>query len=295
MPARRRPPQVFEQRLVNALNSRTAKGLGGRVANASPVLDRKLQAQLRSLAQNTAASSSDTGTWHYDEFVIASAATTTYTLTHIPVNDKSAHVQLNGVTLREGADYTLDYTTGIITVSVPLTVTPAPADVLMCRYESVGGTTMSVLVDWTATGWKYKQVLLSDTTDYSGAGYDDSTWTVGQAAFGGGGSSPVNTAWTPQSYGTSMWLRRSVVAVTAMRMTIKVDNQATVWVNGHQVLTNIDGADNGTLIRGGPYDIDISALLATGNNVIAIRADDLGPYAAGNATYIDARIEGVPA
>lgn len=139
----------------------------------------------------------------------------------------------------------------------------------------------------TSSGWRYKVVASGDTADYSSASYDDSSWSTGQSPFASEAGHPYagdsgfpaisNTTW-PLS--TNIWIRRTfnVGTVGAISLVVFVDNYATVWVNGHQVL-----ARSGTVSGpSGPiftHEVNIPAdILVTGNNVIAVLGEDVGVY-----------------
>src|SRR3954469_2973128 len=65
-----------------------------------------------------------------DTFTVATTPATTYTLNAIPYQGSggsSLNFSLNGVELIEGVDYTVDYTTAVVTVTATLKGTPTPA------------------------------------------------------------------------------------------------------------------------------------------------------------------------
>lgn len=72
-----------------------------------------------------------------DTFTVASTPATTYTLSALPISP-SINLSLNGLELLEGADYTVNYTTAVVTVSATLKGTPPPADVLTADYWTTG-------------------------------------------------------------------------------------------------------------------------------------------------------------
>lgn len=69
---------------------------------------------------------------NHDRVAITDATTVTYTLTSAPIITNMAWVTLNAAVLDEGADYTLDYTTGVITLDSSLG--RVVGDVLSVRY-----------------------------------------------------------------------------------------------------------------------------------------------------------------
>lgn len=237
----------------------------------------------------------------HDAFTVTATPSSTYTLSTLPL--AVIVVAVNGEKLVHGTEWTCDNTIGIVTldssVVARLKATPAPADVVSVDYLVTGGlvaasmaNSYTTILDWSASGWKYRQTTTSDATDYSSAGYDDSAWSTAATPFGNNaGPTLAATNWTA---GTRLWVRRTIPdAVTALRFTFRIDNQATVWVNGTQVLdpTQVLGADNGTL-QVGPFPI--SVFNEAGNNVIAVRADDTAS-GAGDVSFFDMLVEGVPA
>jgi hypothetical protein len=144
------------------------------------------------------------------------------------------------------------------------------------------------LVPYQATDWRYMQVANGDPleTVFMNPLFDDSGWSVGQAAFGNGGcylDATVHTPWEPV---TDMLLRRAFTADPLMAVTIHfaIDNDAVVWVNGTQV---------GSVAHDGCPNLDDYSLvvppgvIVPGPNVLAFRAVDRGLVA-----YVDVRVEG---
>lgn len=236
-----------------------------------------------------------------DSFTVAATPATDYPLTAIPLTSdlgSSLVLSLNGLVLVEGTDYTVDYGTAVVTVSETLVTD----DKLYAEYWTTGelvAATLTadvdvwtVLVDWDATGWKNKQVALTDTTDYSSPSFDDSAWSTNQAAFGGYATSPgtsFNTAW---SLDTSMWLRRSVTGADALRVTVRIDNFATVWINGTEVVSAQPGSDLPGELEFGPFLVP-SGVADPTSNVIVVRADDDAASESGDRCFIDLKVEGV--
>lgn len=74
--------------------------------------------------------------WEYQDWVLTGTPpTSTYTLTYLPYGIN--HVSLNGLSAREGTDYTMDYSTGILTFSA----TKTAGDVLSISYVTTGDLT----------------------------------------------------------------------------------------------------------------------------------------------------------
>lgn len=114
-----------------SLPSRTSIDFVGDGVNATDDPDNN-----RTIVTVTSDGASTADVWLYEE-AIAYAGITGYTLTMLPV-EGAVFADLNGLAMREGIDYTVDYATGIVTFHIPLTYSPPPSDVVMFRYESTG-------------------------------------------------------------------------------------------------------------------------------------------------------------
>jgi hypothetical protein len=95
--------------------------------------------------------------------------------------------------------------------------------------------------------WRYKIVLTSDTTDYSGADVDDSAWAIGQGPFGDTLPSTI-TDWpmpvTLVAKERIIWLRRDISFTRLGQVVVRgaFDDTADVWFNGQPVPVDIDGS-----------------------------------------------------
>lgn len=293
---RRRSPKVWQERVVGAIESMIPGTVGGRIANAGPIGGESSSA--RASIQGGVATVAQAGSDSYfeeDPLTLTADGAQDVALTYEPV-EFSEDVEISGLAQTRGVDWTRDGQT----LSLLTAMDARAGEVLTVQYAIRSGAPVdpslpvySTLVDWNATGWKYNETTWSDSTDYSASAFDDSAWSTGQAAFGSGtGPTPKNTTWPLDG---RIWIRRTVPdVVTAMRITVRIDNYATVWINGTQVAdpVSLQGADDGTLEKV-PFDVDPSLLNLTGNNVIAVMADDDAPVGGGDVSFIDVKIEGV--
>ncbi len=155
------------------------------------------------------------------------------------------------------------------------------------KAEILGMSGLSSQLGPTSDGWSYLQVPLSDTTDRSAANYDDSGWPTGQSPFASSSGHPyaASTGFpaisnTPWALNTKLWIRRkfNLDTNTSFKLTVFIDNFATVWVNGHQVLPRSGTIDTPS----GPvftHEIQVpSGILNVGENVIAMLGEDYGSY-----------------
>lgn len=226
-----------------------------------------------------------------DAHTVKAPGAQTFTLTHEPEQD-SEHLYVNGIEYDESEGWSRDGTT--ISVVDGLLRIDDLVKVEYARFEgaSIEGASIEVLVPFGATGWSYKQITSTDSTDYSGAGYDDSAWSVGQAAFGGNTALPVSNGW---AYNTRLWLRRSFAGATDVSIHVKVEDNATVYVNGNLVgATGSAGA--GSIVNIDPgviFDVP-AAFLNPAENVLAIRCDDEygDPGGIDDQTYADIQVTG---
>ncbi|MBB1061875.1 phage tail protein [Marilutibacter spongiae] len=136
-------------------------------------------------------------------------------------------------------------------------------------------------------GWRYTQVTLENTDDYSAPGYDDSSWAVGAAPFASEPGHPyAASAGFPATQGTEwtlnsqIWVRRTfdLPTVFDFGLTVFVDNLASVWINGVKLLDNAGT----TSTPSGPaftHDIAVPAsILVEGQNHFAMVCRDVGTY-----------------
>jgi len=138
----------------------------------------------------------------------------------------------------------------------------------------------------TAGGWRYLNVPINDTADYSSPTFDDSSWAVGQFPFASlnnhiytapsGFPAIYNTFWPLD---TTMWVRKVVnlPPVTYLQMQILIDNFVTLWVNGHLVLGPDAGHSGAPNLALNFFDFIIPAdVLVPGDNVFVMKARDPG-------------------
>lgn len=153
--------------------------------------------------------------------------------------------------------------------------------------------------------WRYQQTTLSDSTDYSAPGFDDSLWPTGPAPFGdsysGATGLPAAHAYdsrfaatfaTTWDVLTRIWLRRTLtldrLPTSGVRVTSYMDDNYLFYVNGELVVTSASGLPGG---GGASFVIDASSLVV-GDNIIAVRCDD---EASGlSVCYADFIIEPIP-
>lgn len=140
---------------------------------------------------------------------------------------------------------------------------------------------------YQSKGWSYLQVSHGAQRGFEAPGFNAGPWRTGQAGFGTldrvcpwNDPAKVHTVWQPN---TDMLLRHDFRAKRGpgvMHINGTVDNDADVYVNG--VL--IQHVEDGSCGAGG-INVDIPGGILRDDNVIAVRAVDLG-----DATYVDVEI-----
>jgi hypothetical protein len=121
------------------------------------------------------------------------------------------------------------------------------------------------------------------------AGFNDATFTTGQAGFGTVGScTPPFTIRTSWAANTRLLLRKTFTVpatATNMRVYLSVDNDVErVWLNGTLIASNIT---NNNCPTADEFVVNVpqSALSASGNNLLAVQVLDRG-----QGSYFDAQV-----
>lgn len=147
------------------------------------------------------------------------------------------------------------------------------------------------VVSYQATGWKYQQVGFDGLAGFQSPGFDDSGWPSGPAPFRSGGGCGVQstTPFTGWSTNTDMLLRRHIPltpGTNGVEVSVVVDNDAIgVFWNGTQIggpLTH-----ENCPFYSQPMTFTVSPTLVLADNVLAIRARDRGVE-----SFLDVRVVG---
>ncbi|WP_027855199.1 phage tail protein [Marinobacterium litorale] len=139
----------------------------------------------------------------------------------------------------------------------------------------------------TSDGWRYKQVPLTDSADYSDPAYDDSSWALGSTPFANQSGHPFaadsgfpTTKGTTWDLNSKIWIRRvfTLERNSNFTLTLFVDNLASVWVNGTKLLDRAGTIDTPS----GPaftHEIHVPGdILVEGDNTIVLAGEDEGSY-----------------
>jgi len=153
---------------------------------------------------------------------------------------------------------------------------------------SADASTPATAVQYGDPGWSYLETSFGGgPADFADPSFDDSSWAVGEAAFGTpNGACVTNTDVATHWSANSDLLARKMFTLppgsTDLSIGLAIDNDYTVYVNGVQI-----GA--GTHVGCATYDNIVlpvdDSLLSTGANTLAVRARDHGVMA-----FFDARI-----
>lgn len=156
------------------------------------------------------------------------------------------------------------------------------------KAEIIANNDVSQQLGPTTSGWRYKQVPLGDSADYSSPSYDDSSWSIGQMPFASAPGQPyaaendfpaiMNTYWP---LNTGIWIRKKFTVTTnsILSMEIFIDNIADVWVNGVKLVNGTD-----TTQRKVSFQIP-SNVLQVGENTIAMKGTDDAQTGGSDYTY----------
>jgi hypothetical protein len=192
--------------------------------------------------------------------------------------------------------YTFVYQNGGPQNAVLTDITPSPTQTL-----SAGGFitftlnfytfVTTELLPYQSTGYRYKVIDLNENppTGYEEPGFDDSSWALGNAAFGYsvGYCSLQTTVGTPWQLNSRLLIRRSVsIPANSRNVLIKlaIDNDAEdVFFNGTRIGGNFQHIDCPHL---DDYEISVPQyLVQTGQNIITYRLYDYG-----GESFFDTRI-----
>jgi hypothetical protein len=154
----------------------------------------------------------------------------------------------------------------LVLALVPIVVTPSPA------------AAATTILPYRGTGYRYLEVPSGqEPSDWQSLFFDHSSWGTGDAAFGSGGSCPlqptVNTHW---DVNTDMLLRKPITLPAGARgitVSVAVDNDISVYWNGTPVgSANHDGCPaSDDRVFSVPDN-----LLVAGTNLLAVRGSDNG-------------------
>lgn len=147
------------------------------------------------------------------------------------------------------------------------------ADGSIIRWSTADGP--YTLITRTDT-WRYLVVPATDTTDYSGASFDDSGWAQDTAPFGslpayggyGQGWPSIDTVVPGDSPLRAIWMRKTVTLPRTGQIAVEMqyDNAPYAWINGTPL----------TLTSHSVWTATAAFTATTLSAVFAFRVDNLG-------------------
>jgi hypothetical protein len=134
-----------------------------------------------------------------------------------------------------------------------------------------------VLIPYGGDGYRYFVTGHGGVPGFQDPAFDDSTWAIGDAAFGSGGGCPLDpTVRTNWPLFTDILLRKSfdLPAGFNVKIGVAIDNDVEVFVNGHSLGFF---SHEGCAVRDSKvYDVPTGVLVQGGVNLLAVRAIDRG-------------------
>lgn len=231
------------------------------------------------------------GTLFYqDSLTVAAPGDQTLNLTHQPI-DNSEHLYWDG-DYQPGTEWTRD---GLMVTVLDPDDFLAAGDQLVMEYAYYGAGTAPesfpafVTIPYESTGWKYLVVTEGDAVNRSAPGFDDSSWSTGQGAFGyplsthpslGFPAAHTSTA----TFNAGVWIRRSVATGSAdgLNITVKEDGFWTLYADGVVVSSGFSAGTHG------PYSV---AVTPNTDVVIALHVDDDTSDPGTDYLYADVKVE----
>lgn len=231
-----------------------------------------------------------------DRLYLADLTTQTWTLSATPVTETLV-VEFHpdggaGIEWKRNEHYTLDGDEVTILDTDLAAAGAAVDDHFSAQYLRLEGTTVSeaYTIGFSASGWSYLAVAGSpddSTANYSMA--DSSGWSTGPSPLGGVAG---DTGWAALATSLTtelLWIKRDVPATNAMTVTVRVEDNCKVYVNGSLVGTI---PEHGT---GYPpetaFVVPPSVLNHDTVNVVAVRVANETPPVVDDV-YVDVKIEG---
>ncbi len=145
------------------------------------------------------------------------------------------------------------------------------------------------IVPYQATGYKYKVVSPGGGAGFENPNFDDSSFSTGDAAFGGTGfGCPLeNTVKTNWPVFTDILVRKSFELppnTTNLKVHVAIDNQVQVFLNGKDVSGGMRASENCAVKDRYVFTVS-DDVLQGGTNVLAVRGNDYGAVA-----YLDVKV-----
>lgn len=136
------------------------------------------------------------------------------------------------------------------------------------------------LLPYLSADHRYAVVGFGALPGFEQPGFDDSGFSLGAAAFGSGGTCPLDsTVQTPWPLFTDLLVRRSFTVpadASAVKVAVAIDNDAQVFVNGVEISGGLQLHEFCATLDSFVFSVPDSILNFGSSNLLAVRARDRG-------------------
>ena len=160
---------------------------------------------------------------------------------------------------------------------------------LLCVPALIGDAIAQAIIPYLSAGYRVKVVPFGSEAGFEQPDFDDSSFAVGDAAFGSGGFCPLDTTVTTfWPLDTDLLLRKSFFLpanTSDIEVAVAIDNDVQVFVNGSDISTGLR-LNEGCAVRDRfVFPVPEHILVRGGDNLLAVRARDRGAI-----SYVDVEV-----
>jgi hypothetical protein len=156
---------------------------------------------------------------------------------------------------------------------------------------SFDGAVAQPIIPYLSTGYRYAVVDFDGLPGFEQPGFDDSGFSVGDAAFGTGGYCPLDsTIQTEWPLFTDLLVRKEftvAAGASPIVVAVAIDNDAQVFINGTDISGGLRVHEGCAERDSFLFTIPDAVLNFGGTNLLAVRARDRG-----GLTYFDVEVRG---
>jgi hypothetical protein len=146
-----------------------------------------------------------------------------------------------------------------------------------------------VLLSYLSPGYRFLVVPFGEGVGFEQPDFDDAHFEVGDAAFGTGGSCPLDsTVQTPWPLETDLLLRKTFLVpahASTVQVAVAIDNDVQVFMNGQDISGGLQVHEECAERESFVFSVPESLLVFGGENLLAVRARDRGII-----SYVDVEI-----